>query len=57
MGGDCPGKVVNTMKMAALFLAALLLAGCSCLAAQGYDQSGCEKYHTNWAASTGYFNE
>ena len=50
------------MKIATLFLAAQLLLGslvegCGCLATQSYDQSACKKYHTNWAASTGYFNE
>jgi len=50
------------MKIATSFLAALLVVGsliegCSCLAAQSYDQGACQKYHTNWAASTGYFNE
>jgi hypothetical protein len=50
------------MKISTLFLAAPLLvvnlvAGCSCLAAQSYDQNACQKYHSNWAASTDYFNE
>jgi hypothetical protein len=51
------------MMIATLFLAALLLVvspvvgGVQRLAAQSYDQSACQKYHSNWAASRGNFNE
>src|SRR6516164_4188176 len=60
-GRDLAGNAVNRMKIATLFLAALLLVGslitgCGCLDAQSYDRSECRKYQTYWVASS-YSND
>ena len=34
--------------LAMLVLVSSLIAGCSCLAANGYDKPACQKYHTDW---------
>jgi hypothetical protein len=46
-------KEVNIVRSVTLLLAALvlissLIAGCGCLAADSYDKSACQKYHTDW---------
>jgi hypothetical protein len=39
--------------LALLVLVLSLISGCSCLAAQAYDQPACEKYHTDWPFDPG----
>jgi outer membrane murein-binding lipoprotein Lpp len=37
-----------TLLLAALVLSSSLIAGCGCLAADSYNKSACQKYHTDW---------
>lgn len=48
---------IATVFLAALLLVVSLVPECSCLAAQSYSKSTWQKYHSNWAASAGYFSD
>ena len=42
------GRVASIL--AVLVLSSSFIAGCGCLAADSYEKSACQKYHTDWPA-------